>query len=135
MKLTKERKSMPSVVYDDPNYKRLYYVRYANDWLLSITGSYVEAKTILARISTFCESIGLRANADKSKITNLHTDQAHFLGSDIKFTRHVGYSSSQNTSINKRKIRPRLMLTAPLLKIREKLTSAGFIKNNRSVPK
>jgi retron-type reverse transcriptase len=30
-RLTKERRSMPSVVYDDPNYKRMYYIRYADD--------------------------------------------------------------------------------------------------------
>jgi retron-type reverse transcriptase len=30
-KLTIERRSIPSVVFDDPNYKRLYYVRYADD--------------------------------------------------------------------------------------------------------
>jgi len=132
-KLTKERRSIPSIVYDDPNYKRMYYIRYADDWLLCITGSYEEAKDTLSRITAYCESIGL--HEAKTKITNLHTDQAHFLGTDIKFTRHVGFSNSPNTSLNKRKIGPRMMLTAPIQKIRKKLSAAGFMKGNTSTPK
>lgn len=31
IRLTKERRSEPSIVFDDPNYKRIYYVRYADD--------------------------------------------------------------------------------------------------------
>jgi hypothetical protein len=47
---------------------------------------------LLSRITTFCDSIGLKINLDKTKITNLHTDQAMFLGTNVKFTRHVGFS-------------------------------------------
>ncbi len=30
-KLTIQRRSIPSISYDDPNYKRIYYVRYADE--------------------------------------------------------------------------------------------------------
>lgn len=133
--LLKKRRSTPSIVYDDPNYKRLYYVRYADDWLLGVTGSRHDAENILSRIISFCESIGLKVNLAKTKITNLHTDQALFLGTNVKFTRHIGYSRTKSNSLSKRKIGPRIMLTAPIQRIRQKLSAAGFIKRNRAIPK
>lgn len=34
---------MPSKEVDDPNFKRLYYIRYADDWLVGVSGSKQEA--------------------------------------------------------------------------------------------
>lgn len=134
-RLTIERRSIPSIVFDDPNYKRIYYIRYADDWLLGVTGSYEETQEILNRIVTYCESLNLKINMVKTKITNLHTDHALFLGTQVKFTRHTGFSHTQNSSLNQRKIGPRIMLTAPIQRIRQKLTAAGFLKGNAASPK
>jgi hypothetical protein len=39
---------------DDPDYRRLRYVRYCDDWLLGFAGPRREAEQIKARIQTFC---------------------------------------------------------------------------------
>lgn len=134
-KLLVERKRIPSIAYDDTNYKRLYYVRYADDWLLTITGPRKEAVDILNKIADYCKSLKLNLNLIKTKITNLHTDNAFFLATTIKFTRHIGFSPTLQSSLKKRKIGPRIMLTAPLQRIRNRLTESGFIKNNKPYPK
>jgi group II intron reverse transcriptase/maturase len=134
-KLTKERINMTSIELQDPNYRRLYYIRYADDWLIGISGPITDAQAILSKVTNFCESVGLKVNKDKTKITNIHTNKVRFLGTDISFTRHINYSRTTHEVLRKRKIGPRIMLTAPLQRVRKKLTEAGFIRYNEPYPK
>lgn len=134
-KLLVKRKKIPSISYSDSSYKRLYYVRYADDWIVTITGPRKDAVDILNKIDGFGKTLKLNLNLTKTRITNLHTDSAFFLGTTIKFTRHVGFSHTQQSSLKQRKIGPRIMLTAPIQNIRKRLTEAGFIKNNNPHPK
>src|SRR5881296_3716860 len=51
--LTKEAQQLPTVDPYDPAYRRLHYLRYADDWLLGFVGPKEEAETIKARLKTF----------------------------------------------------------------------------------
>src|SRR5712691_3897865 len=51
--LWRAMKRYPSQNPDDPGYRRLRYVRYADDFLLGFAGPLVEAHQIKERISTF----------------------------------------------------------------------------------
>jgi group II intron reverse transcriptase/maturase len=51
--LRKEAQKLPSVDPNDPGYKRLKYVRYADDFLLGLIGPMAEAEEIKERITTF----------------------------------------------------------------------------------
>ena len=82
--LRKEMQQHPSQDPNDPEYKRLRYVRYADDFLLGLTGLMVEAEEIKIRLSTFLGThLKLTLAAEKTLITHATTSRARFLGYEI----------------------------------------------------
>ena len=82
--LKRQLRSLPSKDPEDPGYRRLKYVRYADDHLLGFTGPKAEAEQIKARIAAFLrETLGLELNDAKTLITRARTAPARFLGYDI----------------------------------------------------
>jgi group II intron reverse transcriptase/maturase len=78
------RRTVPSCDTRDPNYRRLRYVRYADDFLLGFAGPKSEAEAIRDRLSAFlAQELGLELSAEKTLITHANTEKARFLGYDI----------------------------------------------------
>ena len=68
----------------DPGYRRLRYIRYADDQLLGFIGPKAEAEKIKATLARFLrETLGLELNAGKTLITHARSQRARFLGYDI----------------------------------------------------
>jgi group II intron reverse transcriptase/maturase len=83
-RLALEMRTLPSTDPMDPGYRRLRYVRYADDHLLGFTGPKAEAEEIKVRLAAFLrETLGLELNQDKTLITHARSQRAHFLGYDI----------------------------------------------------
>ena len=90
----------PSVDPNDEEYRRLRYVRYADDFLLGFAGPMAEATEIKDKIAAFLgTSLTLTLSADKTLITHASTGRARFLGYEIgtmnsqtKFERRVSHS-------------------------------------------
>jgi group II intron reverse transcriptase/maturase len=83
------RRALPSQDPDDPDYRRLRYVRYADDWLLGFAGPKHEAEQIRSRIGTFLrDELKLELSTSKTLITHATSQAARFLGYDIK-TQHA----------------------------------------------
>jgi group II intron reverse transcriptase/maturase len=79
-----QRRQLPSSDPQDPDYRRLRYVRYADDHLLGFIGPKAEAEQIKARLATFLrEDLKLELSEDKTLITHARTDAAEFLGYEI----------------------------------------------------
>lgn len=77
--------------------------------------------------------MGLKINKDKTKITNLITDKVMFLGTYIFRSRHKRISKiNMNVS---RRLDLGIQMEAPLKRVRDILTSAGFIKKGQPHPK
>lgn len=75
---------MPSRDPNDPNFRRLKYVRYADDWLIGFVGTKAEAQDIKQKITTFLqEQLKLELSQEKTLITHAREDKAHFLGYNI----------------------------------------------------
>ena len=75
---------MPTQVSHDPGYRRLKYVRYADDFLLGFVGPRSEAEAIKDRIGEFLrDDLKLELSPDKTLITHAGTDTARFLGYEI----------------------------------------------------
>jgi group II intron reverse transcriptase/maturase len=93
--LRKQQRSLPSRDPDDPGYRRLRYLRYADDTLLGFAGPKAEAQEIKQRLATFLrDDLKLELSEDKTLITHARTGAASFLGyqitvqhSDHKLTR------------------------------------------------
>jgi group II intron reverse transcriptase/maturase len=79
--LEQRRRQLPSQQTDDPNYRRLVYVRYADDFLLGFIGPKAEAQAIKQQLGVFLRtSLKLEMSEEKTFITHARTHQAQFLG-------------------------------------------------------
>jgi len=84
MEMRKQAQEMPSREPNDPEYRRLKYVRYADDFLLGFIGPKEEAEEIKQQIRKFLqEEIKLELSEEKTLITNARTEAARFLGYEI----------------------------------------------------
>ena len=93
--LEQQRRKLPSQNVQDPNFRRLKYIRYADDFILGFIGSKSEAEAIKTTIGTFLsEKLKLELSASKTLITHARTEHARFLGYDI--------SVYQNNNVLKR---------------------------------
>jgi group II intron reverse transcriptase/maturase len=82
--LRKQQRSLPTLDPHDPEYRRLRYVRYADDILLGFTGSKAEAEEIKRRLGQFLrDDLKLELSETKTLITHARTEAARFLGYEI----------------------------------------------------
>jgi group II intron reverse transcriptase/maturase len=82
--LRKQLRSLPTVDPSDPGYRRLRYLRYADDILLGFAGPKAEAEEIKQRLARFLrEELRLELSETKTLITHARTGAARFLGYEI----------------------------------------------------
>ena len=82
--LRKQLRDLPSADPFDPGYRRLKYVRYADDHLLGFIGPKAEAEDIKARLAAFLrDDLALEMSQEKTLITHARTQMARFLGYEI----------------------------------------------------
>ncbi len=83
-KLSQKAQSIPSRDPNDPNFRRLWYTRYADDFLLGIVGSKSEAVEIKQKIATFLrDELKLELSDEKTLVTHARDETAKFLGYEI----------------------------------------------------
>lgn len=120
--IKKERLAFSSVDEMDDGYKRIKYVRYADDFLIGVIGSKRECEQIKAHIKTFLlEKLKLELSDDKTLITH-GNKPAKFLGYEI----HVRKPSEdtkrgKKSGILKRVYGKKVVLTLPTETMRRKL--------------
>ena len=82
--LHKERLQVPSSDPFDPGYRRLRYVRYADDFVLGFSGPKAEAGQIKESLETFLsDSLKLELSREKTLITHATSQAARFLGYEL----------------------------------------------------
>ena len=118
---------MPSKNVRDPQYRRLNYVRYADDFLLGFIGSFQEAKEIKEKLKAFlAEKIQLELSPAKTLITHARKERANFLGYEIL----VQHSDQKHTN-GKRSINGIVALRIPAGFIEEKC--ALYMRNGKPI--
>jgi group II intron reverse transcriptase/maturase len=84
LELRKQRKALPERDPLDPDYRRLRYVRYADDFCLGFAGPKDEAEEIKQCLKTFLrEQLKLELSEEKTLITHASTQPARFLGYEL----------------------------------------------------
>src|SRR5207249_11838850 len=79
--LRRHRRTLPSQDPNDPCYRRLRYVRYADDWLLGFVGPKHEAEEIKSRVRGFLRNeLQLEPSEAKPLITQAATGAARSPG-------------------------------------------------------
>jgi group II intron reverse transcriptase/maturase len=115
----------------DPGYRRLRYIRYADDHLLGFTGPKAEAETIKQRLAAFLhDDLKLELNQEKTLITHGRTQAARFLGYEIT-VQHANAKVSRGGRINRglRSINGKIQLRVPKDVIKAKC--APYLKRGK----
>lgn len=82
--LTAERRKLMATVPCDPDYRRLRYVRYADDFLPGLTGPAQEARAVRDRLEDYLQTnLKLTLSKEKTLITHASDEVANFLGYEI----------------------------------------------------
>ena len=122
-----ERAAFPSGDEMDGSYRRLKYIRYADDFILGVIGSKEDARQIKEDIKSFLsESLALELSEEKTLIT--HTNKsAKFLGYEITVTRN----NHQRRDVQGRLRRTygkRVRLNVSMATLRDKLLEYGAME-------
>lgn len=125
--IEQERAAFPSGDEMDGSYRRLKYIRYADDFILGVIGSKEEAQRIKEDIKSFLsESLALELSEEKTLIT--HTGKsAKFLGYEITVTRN----NHQRRDVQGRLRRTygkRVRLNVSMATLRDKLLEYGAME-------
>jgi group II intron reverse transcriptase/maturase len=108
--LRKAMQQYPSVDPNDEEYRRLRYVRYADDFLLGYAGTLAEATEIKEKIAAFLRTqLTLTLSADKTLITHASTGRARFLGYEIG----TMYCQTKFDKLRKRAVNGKIGLYIP----------------------
>lgn len=112
-------RTMTSTDSRDPDFRRLKYVRYADDFLLGFIGPKAEAKEIRQQLAAFLSAIGLELSLDKTKITHARTERARFLGYDIKVCQNNTRWCRQANGVTRRSVNGRIWFGVPHAVVRD----------------
>jgi group II intron reverse transcriptase/maturase len=118
-----EQRSIPVSLHNDDQFRRLTYVRCADDFVLSFSGPKAEATAIKNQLKDFLrETLSLEMSEEKTLITHSQ-DSARFLGYDLTIMKDDGkFATGENRhgKFRKRSINGLLKLTVPWEKIEAK---------------
>ena len=130
--LVRQIRSIPAVEVNDPNFIRLKYLRYADDWLVGICGPRKLAEQVKQALKTFLsQRLKLNLSAEKTKITHARKEQAHFLGTRLTIGREgiqrvVTTHNGSARPIKRRSTGSEMVMTAPRDELIKKLHTKGF---------
>jgi hypothetical protein len=83
-RLRHQAQHLPARDPNAPHLRRLWYVRYADDWRLGFSGPREEAAAIKGQLKAFLrETLKLTLSEEKTLITQARTTSAHFLGYEV----------------------------------------------------
>jgi len=138
--LQKKIRKIPSKKSMDPEYKKMHYVRYADDFRISVIGSVEDTKHLKEKVKAFLkEERKLTLNEDKTIITK-STSKAFFLGTEISRSDGAEKKVIQNERGKKTRIGGNYRSRkAPTKKLLGKLVKRGFMRGigstARAVPR
>lgn len=130
--LVQRIRSIPAVEVNDPNFIRIKYLRYADDWLIGICGPRTLAEQIKEELKRFLgHRLKLTLSEEKTQITHARKEQAHFLGTRLAIGREgvqrvVTTNNGSGRPIQRRSTGSEIVMTAPRNELVKKLHAKGF---------
>ena len=123
----KQFQRLPSSDPNDPTYRRLHYIRYADDFLLGFAGPKAEAEEIKRQLGKFLsDSLKLELSEEKTLVTHARTAAANFLGYEV-----VTLQDDAKHAHGKRSINARIGLKVPQTVI--KAACAKYMKHGKPI--
>lgn len=115
--LVESARQLPSCDNYGADYRRLRYVRYADDFLLGFAGPRQEAEEIKCRLKEFLhEELKLELSEEKTLITHARTQPARFLGYEVM----VLDDDCKRAANGRRNLNGQIALKVPVAVIKEK---------------
>lgn len=109
---------------------RFTYLRYADDWILFSNCKPVVARYIKNKISSYLKYyLGLTLSLEKTKITNLYTDEAKFLGFAVRKQKQK--LAITKTGVLKRVAGQKVYIGVDKQRLLSRMEWRGFHKNLR----
>ena len=125
--LEKERVTIPHGEPMDTEYARLFYVRYADDWICGVIGSKEDCRKIKEDFRQFLKNeLQLELSEEKTLITNAQK-RARFLSYDIR-VRRTNLSKRDKAGRQVRNYTGRIVLEVPSEIIKKRLIDANAMK-------
>ena len=125
--LQKQLRSMPVRDEMDENYRRLKYVRYADDFLIGVIGSKQDCERIKEDITNYMrDRLKLELSAEKTLITHAR-EEAKFLGYRIT-VKTLDVMKRNCKGILSRAFRGKVQLLLSSETVKDKLMSYGAVK-------
>jgi group II intron reverse transcriptase/maturase len=125
--LRKQQRRIPSNDPHDPDYRRLFYVRYADDTLFGFAGPRQEAEEIKQKLGQFLqEKLKLELSREKTLITQASTQAARFLGYEI-----VNQQNDSKQTRKQRSANGKIGLRVPGDVVEKK--SAQYLRENKPI--
>lgn len=115
----------------DPDYIKVKYCRYADDFIVMIIGSKQLAEHIREDIRGFLETLSLVLSPEKTLITNLSDRRVRFLGYELAKTREDTKLTENAPGVKKRDANGTIQLLVPADVVREKLKP--LVRNGKAV--
>lgn len=120
-KCKQQAQQLPSVETHDPDYRRLRYCRYADDFALAFTGPKEEAEEIKQQLRTFLlEELKLNLSEEKTLITHARSQAAKFLGYEITTLQSNSKQCRDKNGHKSRRINGNIGLRVPQTVVQEK---------------
>jgi group II intron reverse transcriptase/maturase len=121
LQVRKQLQQLPSIETHDPDYRRLKYTRYADDFGLAFTGPKSEAEEIKRQLSDFLrEELKLSLSEEKTLITHARDSAAKFLGYEITTMHNDTKQSRTKKGYKRRSINGKVGLRVPRAVLMEK---------------
>lgn len=125
--------NLRSVLWNDPNFKRMKYVRYVDDFLVGVIGSKDECIELRFKMKEFLENeLKMVLNIDKTKITHSSKDRALFLGYHIHITKFRKLPVRYNKEGKLIRICSRPQLDGPIDRIVNRLKERKFVNKHNN---
>lgn len=127
--LRQQVQRLPSRDPHDPNFRRLWCVRYADDMLRGLTGTKRAAMAIKQALAAFLRTeLHLELSEEKTLVTQAHDDRAMFLGYKV----HVLHENSKHDHRRQRCINSSIGLRVPQQVLQAK--RAKYLRGGKPKP-
>jgi retron-type reverse transcriptase len=130
--LGNEMYEIPSKIHDDPNFKRMHYVRYADDFIIGIIGTKHDAEIIQRKTKEFLKNeLNLETSEEKTGIKHAREEGIKFLSYNIQKTSNVKakYKMLHGRNIKQRNSGVAIKLTVPTENVIEFSKKYGNIQS------
>jgi group II intron reverse transcriptase/maturase len=134
-RISQMMRKLPTVWVDDPGFIRIKYLRYADDWIVGIWGSRALAEQVKQEIKAFLrDHLQLTLSEEKTRITHARTEEASFLGTQLKLgagteAKLVLQTNRWGKKFKRRSTGWETVMKAPLPKLVKRLSDRGFCTN------